>query len=182
MFEKELLDFVVNAVRSEEKTKQEKLDERRREQESQDLTIPRTLGAFWAICKTGDLIEPCRRNATHHREREKYHAGKLEEAEKELREKGISLDVYDSNTGTYMNSPNVVCSGAITGVASQQFQPRVDQKLLDNVKNSKAKMLEHREAATQFEQYVSAFSINPDFTLRLSVRDISYFRLGVERH
>lgn len=178
MFEKELLDFIVNSVRGEEKTKQNDADRLRVERESQDFTIPRTIGAFWAVKKSGELIAPCRTKAIHHREREKYYTTRLEECEKELKEKGVSVDVYDTNTGTYLNTQNIICSGAITGGQTQQFQPRIDQKLLDAVKNAKSRMLDHRDKAVQYEKYARAFTMNPEFTVRLDVEQVTYFGLG----
>lgn len=192
MFDK-LLDFVVNAVKYENKVQNEKAEELRRE----DLTIPRDKEAFWATRKAGDLIGVCKDKARRHRERERYYTKKLAESEKELMEKGISMEVYDASTGTYVtqnysNSPQgreafaSIASGAIsltgmTGVGnaqSQQFQPRVDQKMLDRVKNNKNKMLEHRAKAEQFEKYAKAFTVNPDFTLRLSMDDVAHFGLA----
>ena len=57
------------------------------------------------------------------------------------------------------------------------FQPRVDQKLMDAVKNAKAKMLEHRDKAWQYEKYARAFALSPDTRMRLSVEEVYYFGL-----
>ena len=171
MFDK-LLDFVINSVRAEEKAKQDKLQE----QQSLDHKIARPVGQFFATMTAWSLIEPCKKKAAHHREREQAWTKKLEEAEAELREKGISLDVYDSTTGTYLNN-NMVASGLITGVANQQFQPRVDQKLMDGVRSCKQKMLDHREKAIFFEKHARAFAINPDFTVKLTIEDCHTYGL-----
>lgn len=178
MFDK-LLDFVINSVREQEKAKQQKIDEERGERN--DLSVPRSTNQFWAKCKAGHLIEPCKKKASHHRERERYWCKQLEEAEKELREKGISLDVYDSKSSTYVG-PAMICSGALfSGSVSaphQTFQPRVDQKLLDNVKNCKNKMIEHRDKAKEYEELAVGYSYNPEFTFALGVKDIVYYGLG----
>lgn len=174
MFDK-LLEFVVNSVRQEEKVKQDKFEELR----SRDISIPRDKADFWAEKRAGDLVEPSKKRALRHRESEKEYTTKLEEAEKELKEKGISVEVYDSVSQTYQSYGNIV-SGAFTNVppSQQNFQPRVDQKLMDAVKNAKSKMLEHREWAKTYEKYARAFALNPDFMVKLSVEDIHYFRLG----
>ncbi len=169
---KEILDFVVNSVRAEEKRKKE--DEER----SKDYMEPVSPHAFWTTVGADTLIEPSKKKAQKHREREQEWTKRLEEAEKELREKGITVDVYDSATQTYMHT-NVtpVMSGAISNVGTQQFQPRVDQKLMDNVKNAKNKMMEHRNKAEQYEKYARAFAFGPDREIKLTVEDIHYFGL-----
>ncbi len=172
MFDK-LLEFVVTSVKAEEKAKQDKI----KEAESKDFYVPRPYNFFWAECDSGELIEPCRKKATHHREREAYWTGSLEIAEIELREKGVSVEVYDQQSQTYMNMNTHVSSGGLTGNITQNFQPRVDPKMLDNVKNCKNKMLEHREKAIQYEKLARAFSFNPAFRVRLTIDDIHYFGL-----
>jgi hypothetical protein len=162
---KELLDFVVNAVKAEE----------RRARESEDETKPVAPTLFFVTVLAGILVEPSRKKAERHRERERDWIKKLEDAEKELREKGVSVEVYDQNAGTYLNTA-ILASGAI-GAQTQMFQPRVDQKLLDNVKHAKAKMLEHRSKAEQYEKYARAFALDKERKVRLSVEDIHYFGL-----
>ena len=78
-----------------------------------------------------------------------------------------------------------IASGALGNagfgnVQQQQFQPRIDQKLLDEVKNSKGKMLEHRGKAEQYEKYARAFKIDPERLIKLTIEDIYYFRIGDE--
>lgn len=173
MFDK-LLEFVVNSVRAEEKAKYDKLEESR----NLAKNIARPVNQYWAEVDAQELIGPCKKKATTHREREKFWTTKLEEAEKELREKGVSVEVFDQNTQTYMNPMNSLLSGAITGAAFQSFQPRVDQKLLDNVKNCKNKMLEHREKVVGYEKLIRAFSFNPGYRVKLSIDDVTYYGLG----
>jgi hypothetical protein len=164
-----LLNFVVESVRRDEAYKAEKA----REIEVPNRPVPPS--AFWSDVPAGRLIEPSRKNGEYHREREKWWTNKLEDAEIKLKEEGVSIQVYDSAAGTYDYSN--ICSGAITGGATQNFQPRVDQKMLDNVKNAKSKMLEHRGKAEQYEKYARAFAVGPDRLIRLTVEDIHYFRL-----
>lgn len=175
-----LLKFVIDSVRAEEKAKQEKIDKEK--DEINDPTVPRPTSQFWAICMAQDLILPCERKARHHRQREQYWCKQLEEAEKELKEKGIQLDVYDSRSSTYVGSVGSVCSGALLsgsiGSPTQSFQPRVDQKLLDNVKNCKNKLIEHRDKAMEYERLATGYSYNPMFTFRLTVKEIEYYGLG----
>jgi hypothetical protein len=59
-----------------------------------------------------------------------------------------------------------------------KFQPKVDQDMLNRVERAKNKMLEHRGKAERYEQLACAFAVNPDFTVKLSVEDITYFGLG----
>ena len=165
-----IFDFIVNSIRADE----------RRRWEGESRKLPYTVNDFSVDRKAGELVEPAKKCGVHHREREKHYTTKLEEAEKELREKGISIEVYDQNTQTYMNPMNSMCSGAITGGVSQQFQPRIDQKLLDNVKNAKNKMLEHREKAEKFERLARAFALAPEQVLRLSVGEIDMFKLEAD--
>ena len=48
---------------------------------------------------------------------------------------------------------------------------------MDCVKNAKSKMMDHRTKAEGYERLARAFAINPNFTVRLTVDDINYFRL-----
>jgi hypothetical protein len=171
-----LLDFVVSSVRAEEKARQEKIDEAAKF----DLSVPRPAGHYWCVKKAGELAAPCAKKAAHHRSREEHWTKRLEEAEKELREKGVSVEVYDSASQTYMNPTGSLISGAMTGAAIQNFQPRVDQRLLDSVKNCKAKMLEHRSKAENYEKLARAYRVNPEFSLKLNVEEVTYYGLGDE--
>lgn len=166
-----ILDFVVNAVRSEERAKYEK------QAEAEAPTKPIYMNHFYVVKRAGELVKPSKTKAEHHREREKHYIDKLAEAEKELREKGVSVEAYDPTQNAYLQgSMQNVTSGAMTNV-NTQFQPRIDQTLLDNVKTTKNKMLEHRSAAEQAEKWARAFSQAPEKEIRLSVEDIHYFRL-----
>lgn len=134
---------------------------------------------FKVFRRARDLIESCRNNAAHHRDREKHYTEKLEKAEAEFREKGVKIEVWDPSQGYYLphTSSGSIGSGQIGG-SQQMFQPKIDQTLQDAVKHAKTKMLEHRNSAEQFEKYVTAFSIAPETLVELSVGDIHYFRLG----
>lgn len=191
-----LLDFVVNSVRNEKNREWERL------KEGEDVTRWTTPNTFWVYKPAGDLVEPSRKKAEHHRLREKHYTQKLEEAEKELREKGVSIELFDPTTNTYQHVPaGSIASGAIgmgwlnqqTGGALvapnaaqlqslagslPQFQPRVDQRLADNAKNAKMKMLEHREKAFAYEKFARAFALDSERKVRLTVEDIHYFGLG----
>lgn len=187
MFDR-LLDFVIGAVRAEEQTKRQK------EREIEDLTRPVAKEGFWIDIKAASIVEPARKKAAHHREREKHYTKQLEIAEKELREKGISIEVYDQTTGTYQNygaiTSGSIASGQIgsfnvgggtANITQQVFQPRVDQKLLDPVKNATTKMLDHRKRADDYERYARAFSLAPERLIRLGIADVHYFGLGEEK-
>lgn len=166
-----VFDFVVDAVRKDELRKYE--DERKKD--------AKHYNGFYAEKKAGELVESCKKQATRCREREKYYTTELEVAEKELRDKGITMQAVDPNTGfSYVNTGNI-CSGAMTGVSPHnipKFQPQIDQGMLGAVERAKTKMVEHRSRAEVYEKQARAFAINPDFLVRLSVDDIYYFRLG----
>ena len=161
-----VLDFVVNAVRQQELIRYE--DERSKD------PVPPSL--FSVTRPAGELVQPCWIKAAHHREREKHYVAKLEEAEKKLREEGVSMEVFDSSTGTFLGYQNVA-SGNL-GIPQQNFQPRIDQGMLDAVKNNKNKMLEHRSKAEDYERYARAFACGPEQLVKLSVADVTYFGLG----
>lgn len=163
-----VFDFVVNAVRQQEMVRYE--DER-----SKDPVPP---CSFTVTRPAGELVQSCRVKVAHHREREKHYITKLEEAEKKLRDEGVSMDVFDSSTGTFMGYQHVA-SGNL-GIPQQNFQPRIDQGMLDSVKNNKNKMLEHRGKAEDYDRYARAFTCGPEQLVKLSVADVTYFGLGVE--
>lgn len=164
-----IFDFVINLVREEERRKTEDKDSKR--------AINPAL--FYVERQAGSLVLPCEEKAKHHREREKVYTEKLEEAEKELREKGVTVEAFDPSTGSYLNFSNALASGNVTGV-QQNFQPRVDQRMADEVRNAKTKMLEHRGKAWQYEKYAAAFSLDGEKLIRLTVEDVFYFGLKTE--
>ena len=166
-----VFDFVVS------KAKQEVYDQYQRDDELGTRKRAFAPTAFSILKQAHELIEPCVVKALHHRSREEYYTEQLEEAEVELREKGISVEVYDQSTQSYFN-PGHICSGNITGGMTQNFQPRVDQKLLDAVKYNKSKMLEHRGKAESYEKYRSAFACGLQSWVRLTIEDIHFFGLG----
>lgn len=45
--------------------------------------------------EASSLAPSCKKCAIHHREREAHYVTELENAEKELREKGVSMEMYD---------------------------------------------------------------------------------------
>lgn len=163
-----IFEFLVNSIRQQEVEKLRQADNPRNAITPQLFKVDK---------QARELIKPCERCALHHRTRETHYIRKLEEAETKLRAEGVSVDVFDSTTGTYMNPANAICSGNVTGALTQQFQPRIDQRMLDDVKNAKAKMLEHRGKAEQYEQYLRAFRQAPQQWLRLNINDITFFRL-----
>ena len=130
------------------------------------LKIERTAGA---------LRTPTQRCLEYHRGREEFYTGELEKAEKDLRENGISLDAIDQLTG--MVYQGHIASGAINS-NQVNFQPRVDQKLLDRVKRAKDKMLEHRNKAVEYEKWLRVFRCAPaDYRIELTTNEVTYFRL-----
>jgi len=121
------------------------------------------------------------KNAKHHREREEHYGKKLEEAEKELREKGITLESVVDTAGNI--SYNVISSGSFgAGVQSTsdgQLQARIDPKLLNEVKRMKNKTIEHKDKAVKFEKYLRAFkAASTTMVIELSVDEVTEFRLG----
>lgn len=166
MFDK-LLDFVVTAVEQRERRKHE--DAQKKQTPSKD--------GIYAERTVGSLVTPARKQGAYHREREKFYTKELERAEAELREKGISLEAFDSFANAYQHlNMNTLCSGSFS-LPSQTLQPRVDQKLLEAVKSAKDKMLSHRQRAEQYEKYARMFSVCPNEVVRLSTDDVHYFRL-----
>lgn len=166
---KYLDDLVAFLIKNtEEKLKQDKEDK-----EAKGMS----LGGFRFPKLAKDLVEPARLRAEHHRAREKHYVEELAVAEKELREKGVSVEVFDQATSTYMNQANIIASGNIQ-THSAVFQPRIDQRLLDSVKNAKSKMLSHRSSAEQYEKYARAFACCPlGAKVDLGVEDVHYFKL-----
>jgi hypothetical protein len=122
-----------------------------------------------------DLIEPSKRCAEYHRSREEHYTKELENAERNLKENGISVEVYDSRSNTYYGCTGSIVSGAMAGTS--MLQPRVDQKCMDAVKNAKEKMIEHRDLATKYEKYIRAFTCAPESKIELGVEDVNFFRL-----
>lgn len=170
MFDK-LLDFVVNAVRQEERRKAE--DKERQE----DPKRPVTPWQFTIIKEAGELVSALKEKMVYHKEREQKWTLALEEAEKKLREEGISLEAFDTVAHQYQ-SYGSIASGCINSNTSHiQPQPQVDQKLLGDVKHAKERMLYHRGEAEKAEKLARAYSQDPTKEIRLGVEDIHYFRL-----
>ena len=158
------------------------LIEKVREEERRDK--PRSLSSFSFDRSAKSLIKPAQERARHHRTREEYYTRELEYAEKNLREKGISMEVIDPNTGFGYGSGSV-CSGAISvgnttnyPTSLPKFQPKINQDMLGAVERAKTKMLEHRGRAEGYEKYARAFlCCPPDMKVLLTVEDIFFFRL-----
>lgn len=165
-----IFDFIVASVRKEEDNKQK----------AKNSVEPVYASQFTVDKMAGDLVEPSRKKAQYHRERELEHTKKLELAEVELREKGVTTSAIDPNTGFSYSNTGSVCSGAISnfgGGKAPQFQAIIDQTLLGNVERAKNKMLEHRQKADQYAKYARAFALGRDRLVRLSIDDITYFGL-----
>jgi hypothetical protein len=147
-----------------------------REAEERRQDRPITLHDFRVERKARQLVAPARARAEHHRGREKFYTAQLEESEKLLREKGISMEVFDPLQGFSMAGVSLT-SGGISS-PGQQFQPKIDQTMLDAVKRAKTKMLEHRDKAEKFEKYVRAFSCaRLDVKIELTVEEVHMFLL-----
>lgn len=115
------------------------------------------------------LIEPAKNCAAHHRKREKHYMSVLDDAEKVLREKGVTIEA--------VNNSGSLASGSMYG-ASSNLQPKIDSTMLEAVKNAKSKVLEHRSAAEGYERYARAFTCCPRSTqVELRLEDVYYFRL-----
>lgn len=156
-----------------DKLVQELINGARRDQD-RDKPVP--LVAFRVERLARDLIEPSWAKANHHRDREKYYTGELETAEKDLREKGISVEAYDQIGQLSQQNYENVFSGNITG-PQVTFAPKIDQTMLDKVKRAKEKMLEHRGDAKGYERYARAFACAPNAKLELTVSEVDYFGL-----
>lgn len=169
MLEK-LIDGMLVATRDAERRSRED------EEKNKNLFSP---GQLVLERDARSLAVPAKKCAMHHRERETYYTKSLENAEKELREKGVSMEVYDQSLGAYLNAAQHVASGNITSNQTMtSFQPRIDQALLDKVKVAKQKMLEHREEAKRYEEYARAFWLADEgIKVKLTVHDVTYFRL-----
>ena len=140
---------------------------------------PVSLGLFYIEVKARQLVKPSKDLAKHHRQREKHYTKMLEAAEKELRQKGVAVDVVDQ-FGSVMAAYGIIGSGAIgSGSLSggAKFQPKINQDMLDKVQRAKAKMVEHRDSACQYEKYARAFACAPDKVVKLSVGEVDYFKL-----
>src|ERR1700724_665232 len=120
---------------------------------------PMSPSCFKFTRKAKELIEPCRNNVKHHREREKHYTSTLETAEAMLRSKGISIEILDPRTGIAMGSEHSITSGGVMAYGATtpgqmpKFQPKIDQELMGKVEKAKTSMLEHRGKAEQFEKY-----------------------------
>jgi len=148
---------------------------------------PVPLGMFRVERRARDLLGPARKCAEYHRGRAEHYTKELEAAEKDLREKGVSVEVFDPSTGTAMSVQNAmgnIASGLISaplyGSAPGQaprFQPHIDQGLLQKVERAKTKMLDHRAKAEQYEKHARAFTCAPDVAVALTAEEVTYFRL-----
>lgn len=173
-FEKFLETVLATYVK---KVEEDALD---RKKENPDAVAPNW---FRVEKKAGELVEASRKQGIHHRERELFYTEELEKAEKDLRENGVSMELYDPTKGTFLqavSNSGSLCSGSIGNYGNgntQAFQPRVDQVKLDKVKTMKEKMLEHRGKAEQYEKYARAYALAPDTKILLGIEDVHYFRL-----
>lgn len=173
MFSDKIFDFIVNSIRSEEQNKQREI------QRANEKTDPLPKERFWLDREAGSLVDPSKKKAEKHREREKHYISELEKAEKDLKENGVSIEAYDQANRIYVpGASGGICSGAISNVVTN-YQPRVDQRLVDNVNSAKSKMLEHRGKAEMYEKYARAFALDPKRLIRLTVEDVAYFGIEV---
>lgn len=143
---------------------------------------PMHLHAFKVEKLARELVEPARKKAEHHREREKYYTTKLEEAEKKLKEEGITIEAIDPKTGFAVYgdiaSGNIQSNFNNAGGNIPKFQPKIDQGMLGDVETAKTKMIDHRNKAEKYEKWVRAFSVcSSDTKVYLTVEDIYFFRL-----
>ena len=153
----------------------------KREEERKNPS-PKHLGAFSFVRKAGDLVNPAKERAKHHREREQDYTKQLEAAEQELRSKGISMEIIDQATGFAI--PGIIASGSVVGGSqtgsnyqTPKFTPKINLDMLGEVEKAKTKMLEHRRDADKFDKYARAFSCSPETEVILSVEDVHDFRL-----
>lgn len=152
-----VLEFIVNAVRREERDRAD--------------AVP-TVHGLSVKKSVGELIAPTRKCVQHHRQREMYWIGKLTEAEKKLREDGVTVE-YDAN-GQYANS---LISGSMYG-PSGELTAKIDNQLLDVVKRAKASVLSHRTSAEGYERHLQMFlCCDPATIISLAATDVAYFRL-----
>ena len=114
MMTDKMLDFIISSVRAEETEKRRAQDEQDRK--NRECAIK--AGSFTVDRPAGDLIGPCQTKMEYHQSRVKFYGEKLGEAEKELRENGIKMEMIDPVTGTrqvvsYTPPTNVILSGNI---------------------------------------------------------------------
>jgi hypothetical protein len=135
---------------------------------------PQALCNFKFERQAKSLIEPARKCGAYHRSRESYYVKELEKAERELRDKGVSVEVWNPEMGAHMTYASLT-SGSMGG--SQKFEAKIDQKLLDAVTVAKTKMIEHRKKAESYEKYARAFNCAPEVKVELTVEDCDLFKL-----
>lgn len=138
-------------------------------------SLPQPVSCFKIERKAASLIDAAKKRAVHHRDREQFYTKQLELAEQALREKGITIDVFDA-VGTGMGYAGIIASGNVPSQSSQ-FQPRIDPVFMDAVKRNKAKMVDHRSFAECYEKNARAFACGPDVVVTLTTEDIYYYRL-----
>lgn len=156
--------------------------ELKRRDKNEDRMYPAT---FQIEILAGKLVGPTRRRFEHHKARESHYQEQLNEAEKELREKGVSIEVTEDpqRPGTY----NICVSGSMGGQQSlagsenAKLQAVLDPKLLEAVKKAKGKVIHHLKEKTFFENQLRAFRLAPpDLKLTLTTTDIDRYKLEPE--
>lgn len=172
--EKDILDYVVSTSKAEECRRLQ--DDWATEKKGYPYT------QFFVDLKAGDLVDPCTKLTKYHRSRQGHYTKQLENAEKVLKEIGLSMEVVDPRTGFSLVESGAIYSGDIYSPTqpsyAPKFQPKVNQELLGNVERAKTKMLDHGTKADNYEKLARAFKINPEFVVRLNTEDIHFFRLG----
>lgn len=144
--------------------------------EEKGKTDPKAPCYFTITKPAGELVDPAKKCAAFHGEREKHWTAELKKVEADLRKHGVSVEALTA--GGDMVPMDYVTSGNVrnfTGTAT--LTPTIDQKKLGAVKHAKAKVKEHSERKLEFEKYVRAFALDPKKPVLLTIDDIHKFRL-----
>lgn len=171
----QLLDFVIDSVRKEE---QRKADDLRKQQEDQRKCCP--LGMIRVEYAARDIVEPSKKCAKYHRERQTYYVKHLEEAEKKLRESGVKFDMIERSTGNMLGYTGNITSGSMSNAGpSAEFGAVVDKAMLAAVKHSAEKVHDHETKAIAYEKYARVFALcSEEQKVSLNLEEVHYFRLG----
>ena len=108
------------------------------------------------------LKEACDKEATYHRNREQHWSSEADRLEAEIREKGLELTEQQ-----------------VTGGA--QFGAKVDQILAGQLGTARQRRDHHRSSAENYEAYAGAFTPSPEQVRYLTIDDIRFFAIYIER-
>jgi hypothetical protein len=105
-----------------------------------------------------DLIDSTSKRLSYHQGRRKFWDTEAEKVEKEIRDKGVSLEER----------------GVTGGV---RFEARIDAVLGQRLAECRTKSDSHRSLAEQYEAYRHEFNRNPQSNFKLRIADLKFFGL-----